>query len=823
MSNSSSSRELLAKSGPPVSLTAHSQAVSETTERLLDTSVVQNRLEANGVASNIDLKVVRELGQIAGQFHDAGKAHPEWQDACHAAVDGVTEDRPFPPHSARSALYAFAAARDRGLPPFQGIAVTLAILHHHTPMTVERMRGDQIRGPVSDLSGLTAMGDALRTIGFPDVSIDRQIRDSFEHAIADYHSKSPRADEYRPLGTLVTLLRTALIQADHYASAKAAGGSEPLPERLDSGELSLFETLRPFQQQIEAVDDDCLIGLAGCGEGKTHSALQWGRKMLDRERANRFVFAMPTQVTTNNLLLSLTDSPNSKYRGHVPLTAAALYHSASETFYEGDVASERWGISDTQLDKRARRWFQRPVTVTTVDHVLSTLVNGYSWATAARGNLLQSAVIFDELHAYDTHTTGHILGAIAALDRAGVPWYVMSATIPPQIRQHRSVDGATEVQSEGRISDSLPPREPFTVSVEADHLDAETVLTKAEQTDARRIMVVRNTVSGARELARILLNAGEEVVYYSSAFTQGHREQKETEIRERFGGEYDESTSRQFLVATQVCEISLDLSADLLLTDLAPIDAIVQRAGRLHRTGIAPDADTCHDYRGDDCPHCAVLPSDHEYEAIIYAPLDDVDRWLPYATDTNTTDWTLLEQTAEVLSDADRYRFDRSLEWVDTVYEAVTIDFDATEMIRASRDDWLYGDARRVAPDADGGDDRLEIRDISSYKRAMFMHQYAEPDGSSWTPDERWKSEHDCPNSGRCGVHADIITSCDHDFWTFMSQYTVGIPQWWLQSEEHPVTADRLLSDSDGPIEGAQIATVDYSYELGADPQNGSL
>ena len=821
VNSSSSSRELLAKSRPTVSLSAHSEAVSGTTERLLDTPVVQERLNAIGLKDELALEQVRDLGRFAGHVHDAGKAHPEWQAACHAAVDGTDSRQPFPPHSARSALYAFAAARDRGLPPLQGIAVSLAILHHHTPMTVERMRGEQVREPTSDLRGLSEMCDALSESGFPTVDIDAGLRDSFVHAIDDCHSKAPRDEDYQQLGTLVTLLRTALIQADHHASATAAGGTAPLPEGLDSSDLSLFDTLRPFQQRIDAVDDNRLVGLAGCGEGKTHSALQWGRQLIDDGHANRLVFAMPTQVTTNNLLLSLTNGEDSEHIGHVPNAKAALYHSASETFYEGDVAAERWDLSDARLDERVRRWFQRPVTVTTVDHVLSTLVNGYDWATVARGNLLQSAVIFDELHAYDTHTTGHILGAIAALDRAGVPWYVMSATIPPQIRDHRSVSDATTVESDGRISTSLPPREPFTVRVEEAHLDADTVRENADRTDAQRIMVVRNTVAGARELARALLDAGEEVVYYSSAFTQEHRERKESEIRERFGGEYDESGSREFLVATQVCEISLDLSADLLLTDVAPIDAIIQRAGRLHRSGVAPDAGTCHDHRGDDCPQCASLPSGHEYEAVVYAPLDDVDRWLPYAADSESTDWEIIERTTDVLADAHRYRFDRSLDWVESVYSGLDIEFDASRMTRATRDDLLYGDARRVAPDADGGDDRLAIRDITSYNRAMFMRQYEEPDGSTWTPSERWQQTHGCPSDGLCGIHADIVTSCDHEFWRFASQYAVEIPQWWLQSDDHPVTVSGCITDGDGPIESAQIADINYTYTLGADPQSG--
>ena len=297
------------------------------------------------------------------------------------------------------------------------------------------------------------------------------------------------------------------------------------------------------------------------------------------------------------------------------------------------------------------------------------------------------------------------------------------------------------------------------------------------------------------------------------------REEKEAEIRRRFGGAYDESESQKFLVSTQVCEISLDLSADLLLTEVAPIDAIVQRAGRLHRSGVHPEAGSCHDERSDDCSQCSVLPSSHEYQCVVYAPLDDHDRWLPYAEETESANWTILERTADMLSGATRYRFDRSLEWVNEVYEGLAIDYDATELIRASEQDWLYGDERRVAPDADSGDDRLQIRDISSYRRAVLMQQYTDSEGQTWTPSDRWQAEHNCPRSDSCGIHVTETTSCDREWWQFASRYAVEIPQWWIQSDDHPVEITATVEDADGQIETSEIVNIEYSYELGADPQ----
>jgi len=717
-------------------------------------------------------------------------------------------------------LYVFALAQEQNLPPNQGIAATLSVLHHHTPMTNIRMKANQIEQSLSDIGGLREMTQRLQTAGFPDVSVNSEIRDSFLNAVSHYHGLEPRSDDYQVLGSLTTLLRSALIQADQHESARITGQTVALPEPFSVDELSLFDQLRPFQEAVGDTTASRLIGLAGCGEGKTHSALQWGEKLIEQDSANRLVFAMPTQVTTNNLLLSLSGTDEEGGQAHVPPDSTALYHSASASFYESDVAKEQWDLSEPTLRERARRWFQRPVTVTTVDHVLSTLVNGHKWATAARGNLLQSAVIFDELHAYDTHTVGHILGAIESLDQAGVPWYVMSATIPPQIRSHSSLSGATEIVSDGQFSHTLPSREPFDIRVTDSELDANRALKEADNRDVQRVMIVKNTVAGARELARSLMDAGEEVLYYSSAFTQPHREQKETQIRQRFGGAFDSTSNRRFLVATQVCEISLDLSADLLLTDVAPIDAVLQRAGRLHRNGVRPEADDCHRLRGADCPQCAERDSNHRYECIVFAPLEDAQSWYPYASDHESAQWSLIEQTTDVLCEATTYRFDRSLKWVNRAYEGIPLEFDATEFTRAARDDWLYGEPRRIAPDAEDGGERLQIRDISTRRRAVLMSQYTEPDGSQWRPSQRWAQQHECSGRGPCGVHREGINKCTEEFRQFASRHSVEIPQWWLTSDDVGVSIVRRLGGDDEAAISVDIANIKYNYELGADPES---
>jgi CRISPR-associated helicase Cas3 len=670
-------------------------------------------------------------------------------------------------------------------------------------------------GDVTGKSG-RVMVDNLTGVGYPSVTLDGDTVTEFRQAVLVARELRPGKPEqqelYRALGLLITLIRSILIQADHYTSAHEKGGKISVPQGLKAAEISLYEdSLRPFQEKIQANLSRHLIGLAGCGEGKTHSAFQWGKEMITQEEADRLVFAMPTQVTTNNLLLSITGGEGGEDFSHVDETDAALYHSAGEAFFESEAASERWDTSDPMLTERARRWFQNPVTVSTVDHVLSTLINGYRGATIARGNLLRSAVVFDEFHAYDTTMTGHLLAALELLSEYGIPWYVMTATLPSTIRDQRVLEKEPSVTSDGRLTHTQPPREPFTITVDNTELTADQVRRAADETGAPRVMVVKNTVADARELADTLRSAGEEVIYYSSEFIEGHRRQKETEIRGEFNNDdFTSEESQRFLVSTQVCEISLDLSADLLLTDLAPIDALLQRAGRLHRTGVKPTAQDCQSVCS--CPQCETREPECTYDCRVYAPLDEADTWYPYASETNTPEWKLLEQTANVLNTADSYRFDRTQTWIDEAYAGIPLESDTNIFHETAIEDWLYGEE----PTKDG---RLDLRNITTHRRSVFAAQYKERDGTSWEPAARWEQHHTCPYD-TCGVHTDGFSECKNEFQQFLRQYAVKIPHWWIHNEDIPVDTPKPLTDSTGVISGTEVAGVTYSYQSGVYPNS---
>jgi CRISPR-associated endonuclease/helicase Cas3 len=606
-------------------------------------------------------------------------------------------------------------------------------------------------------------------------------------------------------------LYSILRQADQHISA--GGAPEAVVTSLSPNEVSLFDSLRPFQSQVASGIEKRMMGIAGCGEGKTHTALQWGQSLLTEDAIDRLVFAMPTQVTSNNLLLELTGKTGGDGMAHVPPEKAGLYHGGSDAFFETSSAYEaEQGSSASRVSARAR-WFQLPVTVTTVDHVLATLVNGYQTAPVARGNLLRSGVVFDEVHTYDTHLIERIVGAIRRLTHHDVPWYLMTATLPPSIESHQHLQTDIKHVSDGRLHADEPPRRPYRFETVDMELTADIARDRIEKINADTVLLVKNTVREAQNIAKQLSgDPDKEVLYYSSEFPGIERGRKEDELRHALAPTVtpDKTT---ILVATQVVEISLDLSADLLLSDIAPIDAILQRAGRVHRRGVGPTPSGCRD-KSENCPQCRQESTVDEYKCVIYSPLEDsnVDAWYPYADGRNTDEWDKLERSAERLGSAGMYDFTRSRKWIAEVYDNLEVGA-GTEFNQAILRDQLYGPPRAVYDESQDGI-ALPIRDITPYRTGVFPEVYRMVDGPRKSPKKLWKEFHECSYQN-CRVSDQKWSNCKEDFELFKQQYEIPVPAWWLHADKSPVAEIDTLNLGGDEVPGTIQTDLKYTYEWG--------
>ncbi len=337
-----------------------------------------------------------------------------------------------------------------------------------------------------------------------------------------------------------------------------------------------FTGFRWFQQQAGEATGN-VLAVAPTGSGKTEAALLWAANR-PHDWA-RIVYLLPTRGTSNALYERLNG-----YFGTYPTGEgkteryAAVVHSSAK-LYQEETAREN-GQPYEPFDYLRESSFFRPVSVATVDQLLTAGFN-LGWWELKTFHLFQARVIIDEVHAYEPYTLGLLVSTIRYLrEHWQTQFLVMTATLPEQLREllTEALGGAEHVQ---RLEDREllgACRNRF--RVEKNPVDALIPEIRQHVLAGRKVLLVVNTVNEAIRLKTALADLTP--LCYHSRFILKDRRKKEKEIETRETAQ-EWQDKGALLIATQVVEVSLDIDYDLLYTENAPIDALVQRAGRVNR------------------------------------------------------------------------------------------------------------------------------------------------------------------------------------------------------------------------------------------------
>ncbi|WP_257210536.1 CRISPR-associated helicase Cas3' [Actinomyces ruminis] len=251
--------------------------------------------------------------------------------------------------------------------------------------------------------------------------------------------------------------------------------------------------------------------------------------------------------------------------------------------------------------------------VTTVDHLLFVAMRSPHLAMRHLG-LSRKVVVVDEVHSYSTYMNAYLDRALTWLAAYGVPVVLLSATLSEErctsmVDAYRRGLQLSNGQKPRKHSDPETIGTPFPCLVAAGRDSTEVIrvtsagrrsivqiqqlakdsllpLLEDKLADGGCALIVRNTVGRAQETYEALReHFGEDVTLNHARFTIGDRLAKDADLLHRFGPprSQPERPHRAIVVATQVVEQSLDVDFDLLVTDLAPVDLVLQRMGRLHR------------------------------------------------------------------------------------------------------------------------------------------------------------------------------------------------------------------------------------------------
>ena len=563
---------IIAKSDPVQTLHSHLTEV-RTASQIILTPARRRAFARLGVSEAQAEKLVLS----AAWLHDWGKATDEWQRDLQAG-------RKLPQHSLTgflACLWGLGVNKVEDMPPAQ-LALSLAVLGHHGQLSDGSFRSENFREALTIPWGVwQELWNELPLKGIRPNSPNKAIPatlvcDKVGHA-KTYCGRLLANTTFRGL---YCLLLTLLVQADHAAS----GGHRPDSQSIAPPHVP--GTLTQFQQDVQSKAGRTLCGVAGCGSGKTAAALLRTAEFAEDNQADRIVLCLPTRFTSNSLLRDMSDPKKYAY----PTRDVGLVHSEALQVLRRRSSTDEEDFPGTpeELASKSVR-YEMPVTISTVDHLLMSLYHGYKFADRAFGNLLSSVVVFDEVHAYDTTTLNAIREGLDVLTRHGVPSLFLSATLPSSRRRFFGLSNdRTVLETDNpfrpfrmeKLGESLTVG--WGVTVEA----SQQVRQCLREASGLKLAIYVNQVERAKALARAAHDELPEVPVfcYHSELAPRDRQALEAIVIDAF-----QQDQPVVLVATQAAELSLDISAERMITEMAPADVLVQRGGRLHRRGLLPE------------------------------------------------------------------------------------------------------------------------------------------------------------------------------------------------------------------------------------------
>lgn len=396
------------------------------------------------------------------------------------------------------------------------------------------------------------------------------------------------------------LLRGHTTSADHMASAHLTRMPAPIQESWLQFAKRLLDVLRlrnpdadlyPHQRLSAEAAGTSAILISPTGSAKTESALFWALGDGTQPIARLF-YALPYQASMNAMYDRLRDST----RGGFGEEAVGIQHGrALQAMYARFVESERWSATAAtaaRWEKNINTLNARPIKVFSPYQMLKALfqIRGFE---AMLTDYVQAAFIFDEIHAYEPSRLALMLVLVRYLrEQYGARFFVMSATFPTLIREQlqRALGDFTTIRADQQVFQKFTRHRLHLL--DGDLLDHLEQIVAAMQ-DGKQVLVCVNTVRRAQEVRQRLEQLGvqpSELVLIHSRFIVKDRTRLEEEVRRRSA--IDITTRTPFiLVATQVVEVSLNIDLDTIYSDPAPLEALLQRFGRVNRAcskGICP-------------------------------------------------------------------------------------------------------------------------------------------------------------------------------------------------------------------------------------------
>ena len=476
-----------------------------------------------------------EILKLACEYHDYGKLHAWFQKKVGNSKIKINKNLPEVRHNLLS--LAFVRSEDE----FIKRIVRLLVLHHHT---VKNEDYEKVKKVLQEEFNV-------------NINLKLIITKSEENYLKDQIAGELGLN-YDSLLVYYRLLKGLLLRLDHSSSSKQSDQVEDRPIEDTCKFVEKHFKLNDLQESVKNKREKNLVVIAPTGSGKTEAGVIYLK--------NKGFFILPYRVSANSIYERIKKMIGD-YCGLLH-SSAINYILGRENIDEDIYNNKKEGIFQNYYSAKN---LAKPITVCTPDQLFH-FVFSYCGFEKYYATCLYSRLVLDEIQSYDPITLAFITFGLSKIAEGGGRFMVMTATFPKFLEKYFPNAEFKRFDLQKKPYHNVKIKESSIMDALGDI---------AELSKNAKVLVVVNTVKRAQEIYQELRFLGAKVLH--SRFILRDRIEKERLIKEFFDG-----GSKGVWITTQLAEVSLDLDADYLFTELSTADSLIQRMGRCNRRGEKP-------------------------------------------------------------------------------------------------------------------------------------------------------------------------------------------------------------------------------------------
>jgi len=505
-----------------------------------------------------------EIARLGAIFHDIGKAHPLFQ----SRLSGEKLKQTFR-HEITSLFFLPLIHENDKID-----VIEMIVAHHKSMLNDKRKKGilDLMEHEMDTLEYHLGDWDSWSPIALDILSaFDVEVRSIKSEEAINAFEFTLNICEKKVRERGYSEWRGLLMGADHFASAMITKTEEKLSNLFQVPNFSFFNRQHPLYP-LSYYPTDSLkphtIVIASTGAGKTD--------YLFRRTRSRVFYTLPFQASINAMYARLKydlrhDNPNLNIK---------LLHAASSLIGEED---------DDKEDIVLQRHIGSSIKVLT-PYQLAGIICGSKGFEALILDLQGNDVILDEIHTYSEISQAIVLKIVSVLKHIGCRIHIGTATMPSLLYEKiRSILGKENVLETALSEEELISYDRHTVR-KIDSWDQTWKIIKESLTDNQKVLIVCNRVKQAQTVYE---EVQKRFPYIDKLLLHSRFKRKDRKAREKqlLGidekgnslNKFNTSTEACIVVSTQVVEVSIDINFDIMITECAPLDSLIQRFGRINR------------------------------------------------------------------------------------------------------------------------------------------------------------------------------------------------------------------------------------------------